>query len=156
MLASNACARVSSPAHMNDDKHDPRLGQTVGNVRLERVLGAGGFGVVYAGTHELTGRRVAVKMLHSHLVGHSEIRERFLREARTAAALEHPNVVDVLDMGQSDDGAFYLVMEFLTGEPFDVRLSRSALSPREAIGLLLPVMDALACTHELRHRAPRS
>ena len=127
---------------------DARLNEVVGKVRLERVLGEGGFGVVYAGTHELTGRRVAVKMLHPQWSAHADFRERFLREARVAASLEHPNVVDVLDMGEAEDGSLFLVLEFLDGVALSDRLQRETLSAAAALSILLPIMDALASAHD--------
>jgi serine/threonine protein kinase len=116
--------------------------------RLTRVLGEGGMGVVFEGRHEFTRRRVAVKLLHPHLSQNEAIVQRFLREARAAAALKHKNVVDVLDMGTEADGAVYLVLEFLAGEAFSARLEREQkLSPEACAELLLPIMNALRVAH---------
>ncbi len=116
--------------------------------RLTRVLGEGGMGVVFEGQHEFTRRRVAVKLLHPHLSQNEAIVQRFLREARAAAALKHKNVVDVLDMGTESDGAVYLVLEFLAGEAFSARLEREQkLSPEACAELLLPIMNALRVAH---------
>ena len=81
--------------------------------RLERILGRGGMGVVFAGTHEWTERAVAVKLLHAHFSVDPTVAKRFLQEARTAGKIKHPNVVDVFDMGKDEGGDVYLVLEML-------------------------------------------
>jgi serine/threonine-protein kinase len=116
--------------------------------RLSRVLGEGGMGVVFEGQHEFTRRRVAVKLLHPHLSQNEAMVQRFLREARAAAALKHKNVVDVLDMGTEEDGSVYLVLEFLVGEPLSELLQREQkLPPEECARLLFPIMNALRVAH---------
>src|SRR5688572_1490966 len=88
---------------------------------LGEILGQGGMGVVFSARHKWTGRRVAVKLIHPTLASDPDVARRFLREARTTTALDHPNVVDVLDMGAAD-GTVYLVLELLNGEPLSERL----------------------------------
>ncbi len=106
-------------------------------------------GVVYEGRHEFTRRRVAVKLLHPHLSQREAMVARFMREARAAAALDHRNVVDVLDMGREADGAAYLVLEFLHGEPMSDLLDREGpISADNAAAMLLPIMEALCLAHE--------
>jgi eukaryotic-like serine/threonine-protein kinase len=126
----------------------PRLGEIVGDrYRIDAHLGQGGMGLVFAATHTLTERPVALKMIDSDGQRSEELHQRFLSEARTAAAARHPHVVDVLDMG-FHRGAPYLVMERLDGEPLDAVLARSgALPPSQALTLLLPIMDALVSLH---------
>src|SRR6266540_6316799 len=84
--------------------------------QLEAVLGRGGMGAVLSGVHTWTGRPVAVKLLNYEYAREPEVVTRFLQEARTAAGLKHPHVVDVLDMGKLADGTVYLVLERLEGE----------------------------------------
>src|SRR5262249_48794672 len=108
--------------------HCPRTGKPVaigralvGRVFAERyrilgVLGDGGMGTVYLAEHLLIGRKVALKRLHPELASDAKAVARFQREARTAAATGHDNIVDVLDMGYAEDGAPFLVMEYLKGE----------------------------------------
>jgi serine/threonine-protein kinase len=123
--------------------------------RLDRILGRGGMGVVMAGVHTWTDRPVAVKLLAPELTEDGEVVSRFLREARTAAKLKHPNVVDVLDMGTSSDGAVFMVLELLEGESlFELLEREKQLAPARALSLLLPVIDALAFAHdqEIVHR----
>ncbi|MFK7986348.1 MAG: serine/threonine-protein kinase [Sandaracinaceae bacterium] len=127
---------------------EERLGTLLaGKYRIEKILGQGGMGVVFAATHEWTERPVAVKLLHPQYASDDEIRKRFLREARTAAKLQHDNVVDVLDMGH-EDGAVYLVLEMLHGSPLDEFGRGSApLPPEVVVAAMLPVLDALRAAH---------
>lgn len=116
--------------------------------RLDRVLGQGGFGTVYAGIHEWTNRPIAAKILDQSLSSDEFVR-RFLQEARAAAKIEHPNVVQVLDMGKDSDGAVYLVLELLKGEELTQVLRRRGRLPvADTLAYLLPVMDALADAHQ--------
>ena len=127
-----------------------RVGSLIaGKYRLKGILGQGAMGVVYRGEDQLTRGSVAVKMLHEHVADDAMTRQRLLREAQAAARLRHPNVVDVLDVGE-DGGVVYLVLEVLEGESLEDRLMRSAkMSPREAFSLILPILEALAWAHEM-------
>ena len=81
------------------------IGTTIDNkYRIEKLLGEGGMGVVYQALHLLIGRKVAVKFLHASLAGNEEVVKRFYREARSAAAIEHKNIIDVLDVGVTPEG----------------------------------------------------
>lgn len=132
---------------------DPRLGTTIADrYRLDRVLGIGGAGTVYAAEHVLIGREVAVKILNTT---DRDAIQRFLKEARTTSSIRHPHVVEILDMGETGDGAVYLAMELLEGQPLSAFLkNRLRLDIDEAFQLLLPVMSAVAAVHErgLIHR----
>ncbi len=126
-----------------------RIGTTLaGKYRLDRILGQGGMGTVFAGVHEWTSRQVAVKMLNADLAADDVTAQRFLQEARAAAGLEHPNVVDVLDMGQAEDGAVYLVLELLVGESLADQIVRGPMSVQATLSHLLPVIDALGSAHK--------
>jgi serine/threonine-protein kinase len=128
--------------------HEERVGTLLGGkYRLGAIIGRGGMGAVFEGVHAWTGRSVAVKILNDEHVDSAETAERFLREARVAAGLEHRNVVDVLDMGASG-GTVYLVLERLVGESFAALLARKRSLPLAlAAGCLLPVMRAVAHAH---------
>jgi len=130
---------------------EERIGRTIaGKYRITRLLGKGGMGVVFAGVHAWTHRQVAIKVLASELATTEGITERFLREARAAAMISHPNAVEVLDMGADteSDGSIYLVLEFLRGESLNARLERCrTLSKEETAAVLLPVMDVLRIAH---------
>jgi serine/threonine protein kinase len=131
--------------------HAPFLGVghlVGGRYRIEGMLGRGGMGIVYAATHQLTQRRVAVKVLEGDPGELPAQRERFLSEARTAAAVRHPNIVDILDMG-THHGAPFLVMELLEGSTLDPVLSdRRALSHADCLNFMLPIIGALATLHD--------
>ena len=118
---------------------------------IDRILGEGGMGVVFAGTDRRLGRRVALKLLHPHLAQEAELRARFDREARAAATLNHPNVVTILTNGVTDDGAPYMVMEFLEGESLGEYLEKrnAPVNAADAFAMLGPVMDAVAMAHQM-------
>ncbi|MFO0647924.1 MAG: protein kinase [Polyangiales bacterium] len=125
-----------------------RLGTVVGDrYRLERVIGAGGMGVVYEARHEFTHRRVAVKVLHKELAASPRATSRFSREARTTASLGHPNIVEVFDGGCDADGALYLVEELLCGADLAREIAARAVSHGELARLCVEALDALAAAH---------
>src|SRR5262245_60838678 len=102
-------------------------------------------GVVYAAEDERLGRRVAVKMLHEGTEGDAG-RKRMWREARAAAGINHPNVCQVLDVGE-DGGTLWIAMELLEGEPLSARLGRGPLSLTEAVAAGLDILAALEALH---------
>lgn len=119
-----------------------------GRYRLERPLGHGGMATVYLGRDSELNRPVAVKVLAENLAGDIAFRKRFLREARLAARLSHPNVVSVYDAGEDADGRFYIVMECVEGETLaDVLRERGRLPAAEAVGLALQVCRGLEHAH---------
>ena len=129
---------------------EERVGTDIaGKYRLERILGRGGMAVIYEARHLWTEREVAIKILNHEYAQDEGIARRFLQEARTAAGLKHPNVVDVLDMGRDkESGTVYLVLEYLHGAPLSDLLDEvPMLDPGEALEMLLPVMDALDLAH---------
>src|ERR1700712_1335962 len=96
----------------------PVQDQIVANkFRVLRALGQGGMGVVYQAENINTGKQVALKWLHPHLMAEPDAAERFMLEARVASRVCHPNVVDIYDACRTD-GAMFLVMEYLEGESF--------------------------------------
>jgi serine/threonine-protein kinase len=99
--------------------------------RILRLLGRGGMGAVYLARDEALERLVAVKVLRPELAPTAEGRERFRREARTAAQLSHPNIVPLLNLGEVD-GLMYLVMGYVPGEPLSERLKRDGRLMRSA------------------------
>src|SRR5688572_33125381 len=93
-----------------------RLGTSIGNYRLDRILGRGGMGTVYSGEHIYIKKPVAVKVLHPQFARYQEAIHRFLREARAATSINHANIVDVTDFGILAEGPVYFVMEYLEGK----------------------------------------
>jgi serine/threonine-protein kinase len=125
-----------------------------GRYRCERVLGEGGMASVYLARDAELERLVALKLLARQLAGDEEFRERFLREARLAARLLHPNIVQVFDAGE-DDGRPYIVMEYVEGETLAELLARRGKLPAaEAVELALQLCAGLEHAHEhlLVHR----
>jgi serine/threonine protein kinase len=113
--------------------------------RIERPLGEGGMGLVYEALDQQLDRRVAIKLIRDDLED-SVGRERFLREARSAAALSHPNACQLFEVGEHE-GRPFLVMELLQGEPLSARLERGVLGKDEAVGVMLSLMDVLSAFH---------
>jgi serine/threonine protein kinase len=119
-----------------------------GKYRLSRLLGRGGVGEVYEATHDVIGLRVAVKLIRYEYAGNSELNARFLQEARAAAAVGHPGIVQVHDVGTSPDGRTYLVMEYLEGEDLEKVLARQRQLPvGEIAAVLIDALDALSAAH---------
>jgi serine/threonine-protein kinase len=125
----------------------PRAGDVVaGKYRIEEVIGEGGMGAVYAATHTLTGKRVALKWMLPELAADEGAVQRFIREAQAAGRIDHPNVVDVYDVGEHD-GSTFLVMEYLQGETLTAAFHRGGLEARHIIQLLIPAMRGVAAAH---------
>ena len=118
-----------------------------GRYRVEESLGRGGMGRVFAATDQQLGRRVAVKLLREELTD-AVAQERFMREARSAAALSHPHACRLYEVGEHD-GLTFLVMELLEGELLSDRILRALLPAVEAVAIMLPLMSAVTALHEL-------
>ncbi|HVZ70966.1 MAG TPA: serine/threonine-protein kinase [Polyangia bacterium] len=120
----------------------------MGKYKLHEIVGRGGMGVVYRGEHVYIGKEVAVKILHEGYGGREESVKRFLREARAASLINHPNIVDVTDFGKSSDGTVFFVMELLEGEALDVVLQRDRrLDLMRAITIVNQMAGALGSAH---------
>jgi serine/threonine-protein kinase len=126
-----------------------RLGEIVGGkYRLTRFLAGGGMGVVYEAQHAVVRRRFAIKFLRRDYSERREILMRFQREAEAAGALESENVTAAVDFGVTDDGAPYIVMEFLVGESLEALLGRSRRLPAgRAADLCLQACRGIAAAH---------
>jgi eukaryotic-like serine/threonine-protein kinase len=122
-------------------------GDRLGPYKILSALGGGGMGEVYRAHDERLDRDVAVKVLASHLAGSPQARDRFEREARAVAALQHPNICTMFDVGQSDDGHAFLVMELLRGETLHQRAARGPLDVVGLIDLGIALVDALDAAH---------
>lgn len=128
-------------------------GDKLGPYEILAPIGAGGMGEVYRARDTRLGREVAVKVLPVHLANDSQALARFEREAKAVAALSHPNILVLFDIG-AHDGIRYVVTELLEGETLRDRLSRSALSFRQTVELGIALADGLAAAHgkEIVHR----
>ncbi len=125
---------------------DPRIGNELAGYRLEALLGRGGMGVVYRARDLALDRDVALKLLAPELAGDVSFRERFLRESRLAAALEHPNVVPIHDAGEID-GQLYIAMRLVEGTDLKKALREGPLEPVRAVRVLEQVAGALDAAH---------
>src|SRR5580700_2730277 len=126
----------------------------VGRYRIEKVLGEGGFGLVYLAHDEQLQRLVAIKVPHRNLVERLEAAEAYLTEARTVANLDHPNIVPVHDVGSTEDCPFFIVSKYIDGTDLATRLKQSRLSIHEAVERVATVAEALHHAHKqgLVHR----
>jgi serine/threonine protein kinase len=115
--------------------------------RIERQIGEGGMGTVYAARNEMTGRTVALKCLRTELSMNLAFSQRFVREARLSGRLDHPNIVNVYDVGRHD-GRLFLVMELLRGESFDAWVRRTRPTYSESVGRLMPALRAVSAAHK--------
>jgi len=120
--------------------------QRVPGYTLEREIHRGGQGTVYRALQNSTGRRVALKLLHDHALGGPLERSRFEREMRVLASLQHPNIVAIHD-GGGHDGRFFLVMDYIAGQPLDGYLASRDCSLRDTIMLFIQVCDAVNAAH---------
>jgi serine/threonine-protein kinase len=126
-----------------------RLGTSIGNYRLDKILGRGGMGTVYCGEHVYIKKPVAVKVLHPQFARYTEAVNRFLREARAASSINHPNIVDVTDFGLLGDGLVYFVMEFLDGKSLEDVIEREgAVELHRAINIANQMALALEAAHD--------
>ena len=126
------------------------MNRTIANDRytLVRILGGGGMGEVYLVRDENLGREVALKILRQQYARDVQFVERFEREARSAASLNHPNIVQIYDRGRSEDGSYYIVMEHVPGGTLkDLIVRQGNLDPDEAVRLASQVAEALGTAH---------
>lgn len=130
------------------------VGGQLGSYLIDSVIGRGGMSVVYGAKHARLGMTVALKVLAPELSSDDTFRERFLREAQTAASLDHPNVIPIHDMGLHED-SLYIVMRYVAGGDLKALLSSAGqLDPQQALRILTPIGLALdaAHAHGLVHR----
>jgi len=133
---------------------DPRVGTELVGYRIEAVLGRGGMGVVYLAEDLRLRRKVALKLLPPELASDERFRERFLRESRLAASIDHLHIVPVYEAGEAE-GLLYIAMRYVEGTDLKTLLQREgALEPGRALALIGEVADALDAAHErgLVHR----
>ena len=123
------------------------LGKTISHYKITGKLGEGGMGVVYKAEDTALERTVALKFLAPHLLQDEESLKRFHREAKAAAALSHPNICRVYEIGESDGNTF-ISMEFVEGESLDQRIGQSPLPVSEALGIAQQVTKGLEAAHE--------
>lgn len=120
--------------------------------RIERTIGKGGMGIVYLAEHTLLGEPRALKFLSGNLASNPTFVQRFLQEARAASKLRHPNIAQTLELGQAEDGSFYISMEFVDGPSLRALLDQSptGLPPERAFNIVRGVAEALGAAHAKR------
>jgi eukaryotic-like serine/threonine-protein kinase len=129
---------------------DPLLGRTIaGRYLVEQRIGSGGMGVVYRGRHQAIDRDVAIKFLHDRFTRDPTSRKRFLGEARAANQIDHENIIDITDFGETDDGLVFLVMEYLQGHSLDREILGKPMALERALRIAAQVATGLARAHEL-------
>ena len=126
----------------------------IGRYRIEKLLGKGGFGLVYLAQDERLNRAVAVKVPHERLVSTQEDAEAYLAEARTVASLDHAHIVPVFDVGSTDEFPCYVVTKYIEGEDLSSKLKKDRYDCRAAAELVATVAEALHYAHKqgLVHR----
>jgi len=125
---------------------DPRIGSELAGYRLEALIGRGGMGVVYRADDLALDRPVALKILSPELASDERFRERFLKESRLAASIDHPNIVPVYDAGEVS-GELYIAMRYVEGSDLKHLLSEGPLPKERAVALAAQVAAALDAAH---------
>jgi eukaryotic-like serine/threonine-protein kinase len=121
-------------------------GTRLGPYAITASIGAGGMGEVYKATDTRLDRTVAIKVLPEHVAADPALKQRFEREAKTLAALSHPHICPVFDVG-SQAGIGFLVIEYLEGETLAQRMTKGALPLEHALQLGIQIADALSAAH---------
>jgi len=125
---------------------DPLVGQVLSHYRLEERLGSGGMGVLYRATDLKLERAVAIKLLARHLVTDETAKARFVREARAASALDHPNIATVHEIGE-EQGELFIAMALYEGQTLKQRIEKGRLPVKEAVDVLRQVSLGLEAAH---------
>ncbi len=142
-----AVARSSYSEHNRDGNPSPDGPRRLGKFELLEELGLGSFGQVFRARDTELGRIVAIKLLRAGRLASREEVDRFVREARSAAQLKHPGLVALYETGQTPEGVFYLVEEFVEGETLAARLKAGRFAFPQVAELVAEVADALDCAH---------
>ncbi len=146
-VESKFCFVDGSVLVMNED---PRIGTTIaGRYLVEERIGQGGMANVYRAHHKLVDRMCAIKIMNPALARDVVVRERFRREAKSAHALAHPNIIEIYDQGDTDDGTSYIVMELLAGRTLAADVEGGAIPAARAVPLAVQVARGIARAHDL-------
>jgi serine/threonine protein kinase len=126
------------------------IGKTIGHYHIVAKLGAGGMGEVFLAEDTRLGRKAAIKFLPANAAADLDRRQRFLKEARAASALNHPHVCVVYDVGETEAGLPFIAMEFVEGQSLDALVSRGSLEISQVVEIAVQVSDALDAAHGRR------
>jgi len=127
-----------------------KAGQVIaGKYRLNSLLGTGGMASVWGATNTFTERQFAIKFLLPEFAKTPEAAQRFMMEAKVSGRVQHPNVIEVLDVGQAEDGSLFLVMELLQGQSLEhvMRKQEPTMTVYEFVGVMLDIARALSAAH---------
>lgn len=123
------------------------VGSILGQYRVDSLLGRGGMGAIYRGTHTGLGKQVAIKVLPEKLARESQFVDRFLYEAKALAQLDHPNIVKVFDLGR-EQGRIYFIMEFVDGANLRQLMETGEMTPERALTLVPEICEGLEYAHQ--------
>ena len=160
LLSAAEGAASSSESQPHEPSEAPTMtldqvpGERIGPYRTVGIIGAGGMGVVHEAHDTRLGRRVALKFLPPEYSRDPARKARFLREARAASSLDHPNICTIHDIGETEDGRLYMVMAYYEGETLKARLQRGPLAVEEAVDIAMQLSRGLRRAHEagITHR----
>ncbi|MCI0489986.1 MAG: serine/threonine protein kinase [Blastocatellia bacterium] len=140
---------VEEPVPAAPENIDPMIGTLIDNkYKVERYIGGGGMGSVYAARHSVINKQVAIKIFTPDPEQDPSLPERFQHEAEASARIRHPNIVPVNDFGQTSDGTLYMVMEYVEGFPLRQLLDKEEkLSPERAVAFGSQICAAIAVAH---------
>jgi serine/threonine protein kinase len=128
-------------------KIDPLIGITLGNYVIKKVVGKGAMGKVYLGVHPSIGKKIAVKVLASHLSTVESMSKRFMREAKTINKIEHPNIIEIYDFGVLPDRRYYYTMEYLKGDTLTKIIKKRSLNLKQIMEIMDEICDSLDAVH---------
>ena len=146
---------IREQARQDSQRVDKLIGEVLANrYQIESRLGEGAMGSVYRAKHIKVGRPFAVKVLHPRLLEDEKTLQRFEREAELAGRLHHPNVIGVVDVGETTDGLRYMVMDFAEGQDLAALLAEAPMPPARIHTLTRQMLEGLYHAHEagLIHR----
>src|SRR5438874_3869603 len=136
-----------APELLTNDRAGALVGELIGHYRIESLIGVGGMGEVYLARDERLGRKVALKLLPKRLTADETQLSRFKTEARSASALNHPNILTVYEIGAEGNRQF-IATEFIEGITLRVSIARGRINPHMALEIAVQVASALAAAHE--------
>jgi serine/threonine protein kinase len=129
---------------------DPLIGKTIaGCYVIEEMLGEGGMSTVYRSRHKLIDRPCAIKVMNPSLAADANVRERFRREARSTQTIAHPNVIEIFDQGEMEDGVPYIVMELLTGSTLSLLVDSGPVAQSRGLPIMIQLARGIARAHDL-------
>src|ERR1700674_5218097 len=146
------------PERPHSPTANPAQPQCIGRYRVEKILGQGGFGIVFLAHDDQLQRLVAIKVPHRHRVSTAEDAEAYLTEARTVANLDHPNIVPVHDVGSTEDCPCFIVSKFIEGSTLAQKIKEDRPTSGGAAELVATIAEALQYAHRkgLVHRDIKS